>query len=113
MKNSEGEYHCFYCVNQDHWAGGFPNIEDEQRGWLHINAGTVKENVEKEDNTTGVTFFKNHQKTNNRKHSDTNKIYFDSFSAYNQVMDEKYATRIHQAKSAIYEECNAGVSEIN
>ena len=40
---------------------------------------------------------------------DPNKIYVDSCSAYTQLMEEIYATKIHQAKNALYVECNTVV----
>ena len=42
-----------------------------------------------------------------------NKINLDRFSTYNQLMEGNYAIQIHQPKSTIYWDWNAGVSVIN
>ena len=34
----------------------------------------------------------------------------DRCYTYNEIMEETYTNKIHQAKSALYGECNAGVS---
>ena len=57
-------------------------------------------------------FFENNQKTKNRKKLDSNNIYLDRCSTYNKLMEEKYATKIHQPKSALYGEWNTGVSNL-
>ena len=110
--NSKGEYHFFLYIMKYNWAKECPNLEEEQREQLHTNVGTVKDDADKKFNTTGVSLFKNHQNTNTRKTLDLKKVYFDICSAYNQPVEENNATKIHQAKSALYGECSKGVSVI-
>ena len=59
-----------------------------------------------------MTFFENNQKTETRKTLDPNKIYLYNYYTYNQIMEEKYATKIQLVKSKLYGECNIGVSAI-
>ena len=61
--------------------------------------------MNEEEDRTGVIFFRKKNNTKTRKILDPN--------TYNQLMEEKYATKINQAKSAIYGDCNEGVSVIN
>ena len=51
---------CFHCENQDRWVAGFTILVEEQQGKIHTNICTVKYCVNKEGDTTGVSFFKNH-----------------------------------------------------
>ena len=52
------------------------------------------------------------QKTHNRKTLEPKKIYLEICSTYNHLIEVKYATKIHQPKSALYGECKAGVAVI-
>ena len=43
--NRKGEYHCLHYGKKYNWASNCPNLEEEQKGQLHNNVGTVKDNV--------------------------------------------------------------------
>ena len=55
---SKGDSYCLHCGRKYNWAVACPNLEEEHIGQLHTNVGTLKDDVEKEDNTTGVSFLK-------------------------------------------------------
>ena len=44
--NSKGDSFCFHFVYQDHWEVECRKLEEEQRGQLCTNVGTVKDYVE-------------------------------------------------------------------
>ena len=70
-----------------------------------------KDDVNEIEDTIGVIFSENTKRLI-PKNLRPNKIYLEKYCTYNNIMEEHYTTKVHHAKSALYDECNTGVSVI-
>eukprot|EP00956_Cyclotella_meneghiniana_P000563 scaffold626_cov49-Cyclotella_meneghiniana.AAC.1 len=113
--NSKGESGCFHCGDPGHWVTDCPDLTEEKKGSLLIQAdGAIISQVG--SRTEPMTDGKAERKIKTLKQCirsgglRRNYLYLDTCTTNNQVVNPAYLTDIHQAESPLHLHTNAGTS---
>lgn len=106
--NSKGESNCFHCGAKDHWVTDCPELTEENKGSLLIQAdGAMISQVQNDKHTTVAGQPKKAIRSGGLR---PNYLYLDTCTTNNQVVNPAYLTDIHKAESALYLHMYAGTS---